>query len=350
MTSGVAPRVLRGRRAERAVLERTVADVRAGRGRALLVRGEAGVGKSALLQYVAGRADGARIARAAGAESEMELPFAGLHQLCAPMLDRRDRLPDPQRAALAVAFGDAAGPAPDRFLVGVAVLSLLAAVSEEQPLLCLIDDAQWLDSTSAQTLTFAARRLLAERVGLLFAIREAAAGPEWRGLPELRVDGLPDEDARALLDSAVPGRLDAQVRDRIVAETRGNPLALLELPRGLTAAELAGGFGRPDARPLATQIERSFEQRMRSLPEPAQTVLLAAAAEPLGDAGLLRRATRLLDLPAGAGAPAEAAGLIELGSRVRFRHPLVRTAVYRAASPAERRDVHRALARATDAA
>ncbi|XVV08949.1 helix-turn-helix transcriptional regulator [Actinoplanes sp. CA-131856] len=350
MTSGAAPRGLRGRRAECAVLDRLIADVGAGRGRALVVHGEAGVGKSALLRYVGGRAAGCRVARAAGAESEMELPFAGLHQLCAPMLDSRDRLPGPQRDALSVAFGHAAGPAPDKFLVGVAVLSLLAAVSDDQPLLCLIDDAQWLDSTSAQTLTFAARRLLAERAGVIFAIREAAAGPPWRGLPDLPVGGLPDEDARALLDSAVPGRLDEQVRDRIVAETRGNPLALLELPRGLTAAELAGGFGRPDARPLATTIERNFAQRVRALPAPAQTVLLTAAAEPLGDAGLLRRATRLLDLPATAGAPAEAAGLIELGSRVRFRHPLVRTAVYRAASPAARRDVHHALARATDAA
>ncbi|SNY42254.1 helix-turn-helix transcriptional regulator [Paractinoplanes atraurantiacus] len=349
MTSGAAPRGLRGRRAECAVLDRVVADVGSGRGRALVMHGEAGVGKSALLQYAGSRASGCRVARAAGAESEMELPYAGLHQLCAPMLDVRDRLPEPQREALAVAFGDAAGPAPDKFLVGVAVLSLLAAVSEDQPLLCLIDDAQWLDSTSAQTLAFAARRLLAERAGVVFAIREAAAGPPWRGLPGLPVGGLPDEDARALLDSAVPGRLDEQVRDRIVAETRGNPLALLELPRGLTAAELAGGFGRPDARPLATKIERNFAQRVRALPAPAQTVLLTAAAEPLGDAGLLRRATRLLGLPTSAGTPAEAAGLIELGSRVRFRHPLVRTAVYRAASPAERRDVHQALARATDA-
>ncbi|MFF5083889.1 ATP-binding protein [Actinoplanes sp. NPDC000266] len=350
MTSRAAPRGLRGRRAECAVLDRLIADVGAGRGRALVIHGEAGVGKSALLRYAGGRAPACRVALASGAESEMELPFAGLHQLCAPMLDARDRLPEPQRDALSVAFGHAAGPAPDKFLVGVAVLSLLAAVSEDQPLLCLIDDAQWLDSTSAQTLTFAARRLLAERAGVVFAIREAAAGPAWRGLPDLPVGGLSDEDARALLDSAVPGRLDEQVRDRIVAETRGNPLALLELPRGLTAAELAGGFGRPDARPLDTKIERNFAQRVRALPAPAQTVLLAAAAEPLGDAGLLRRATGLLDLPATAGAPAEAAGLIELGSRVRFRHPLVRTAVYRAASPAARRDVHQALARATDAA
>jgi DNA-binding CsgD family transcriptional regulator/tetratricopeptide (TPR) repeat protein len=350
MTSGAAARQFRGRRAECAVLDRVVADVRSGRGRAMVIRGEAGVGKSALLAYVVGRSSGCRVARAAGVESEMELPFAGLHQLCAPMLDLRDRLPGPQREALAVAFGHSAGTPPDGFLVGVAVLGLLAAVSEDGPLLCLIDDAQWLDQTSAQTLAFVARRLLAERVGVVFSVREPAAAPAWRSLPELIVRGLTNGDARALLDSAVPGRLDAQVRDRIVAETRGNPLALLELPRGLTAAELAGGFGRPDAQPLASKIERTFAVRMRSLPEPTQKVLLAAAAEPLGDARLLRLATKLLELPASAAAPAEAAGLVHLGSRVRFRHPLVRTAIYRAATPADRRDVHRALAEATDPA
>ncbi|WP_127502903.1 helix-turn-helix transcriptional regulator [Actinoplanes solisilvae] len=348
MTSGAAAREFRGRRAECAVLDRVVAEVRSGRGRALLIRGEPGVGKSALLHYAGHRSDGFRVARAAGAESEMELPFAGLHQLCAPMLDRRDRLPAPQSEALAVAFGFSAGSAPDRFLVGVAVLGLLAAVSEERPLLCLIDDAQWLDQTSAQTLTFVSRRLLAERVGVMFAIRESAAGSEWRGLPDLALTGLDDEDARLLLAAAVPGRLDEQVRDRIVAETQGNPLALLELTRGLTAAELAGGFGPPDARPLASRIERSFALRVRSLPEPARKVLLTAAAEPLGDATLLFRAATLLQLPMSAAAPAEAAGLITVGSRVRFRHPLVRTAVYRAADLLERREVHRALAEATD--
>jgi DNA-binding CsgD family transcriptional regulator/tetratricopeptide (TPR) repeat protein len=346
MTSGAGTE-LRDRRAERAVLDRTLHDVRSGRGRALLIRGEAGVGKSVLLDYVVGSAAGCRVARAAGVESEMELPYAGLHQLCRPMLHLRNRLPIPQREALAVAFGYGAGSPPDRFLVGLAVLSLLAVVSEDRPLLCVIDDGQWLDQASVQTLTFVSRRLLAERVGVVFAVREPAAGPAWQGMPELTVGGLADDDARALLDSAVPGRLDARVRDRIVAETRGNPLALLELPRGLTAAELAGGFGRPDARPLASQIERSFARRVRSLPAPTRKVLLIAAAEPLGDATLLRRATNLLNLPRNAEAPAEAAGLIELGSRVRFRHPLVRTAIYRAATPADRRTVHRALAEAT---
>jgi DNA-binding CsgD family transcriptional regulator len=324
--------------------------VRSGRGRALLIRGEVGVGKSALLDYLVGRSTGYRVVRAAGVEAEMELAFAGLHQLCGSMLDLRDRLPGPQRDALAVAFGYSAGSPPDRFLVGVAVLNLLALVSEDRPLLCVIDDAQWLDQTSALALTFVARRLLAERVGVVFSVREPAGGPTWRGLPALRIGGLGNEDARALLDSVVPGRLDEQVRDRIVAETRGNPLALLELPRGLTAAELAGGFGLPDAQPLASQIERSFALRVGSLPAPTRKLLLTAAAEPVGDVTLLRRATRLLDLPMSAASPAEAAGLIEFGVRVRFRHPLVRTAIYRAATPADRHDVHRALAEATDPA
>jgi DNA-binding CsgD family transcriptional regulator len=350
MARRAAAHELRGRRTECGVLDQLVARVRSGHGEAVLVRGEAGVGKTALLDYVAACADGFRVARAAGVESEMELPFAGLHQLCAPMLDLRDRLPDPQRTALDVAFGHSNGSTPDRFLVGVAVLSLLAAVSEETPLLCVVDDAQWLDQVSAQTLTFVSRRLLAEQIGVVFAVREPVAGPVWRGLPELVVAGLGEDDARALLDSVVPGRLDERVRDRIVAETRGNPLALLELPRGLTAAELAGGFGRPDAQPLASQIERSFARRIRTLPAPTRKVLLTAAAEPVGDVTLLLRATELLDLPISAATPAETAGLIELGAGVRFRHPLVRSAIYRTASPAHRRDVHRALAEATDPA
>lgn len=341
---------LRDRRVECAALDRTVGEVRSGRGQSLLIRGEAGVGKTALLDYLVRRSDDCRVARAAGVESEMELPFAGLHQLCAPMLDRRDRLPGPQSDALAVAFGHRAGSPPDRFLIGVAVLSLLSAVSEDRPLLCVIDDGQWLDQVSVQTLTFVSRRLFAERIGVVFSVREPAAESAWQGLPELAVAGLPKDDARALLDSAVPGRLDERIRDRIVAETRGNPLALLELPRGLTSAELAGGFGRPDAQPLASQIEQSFARRVRSLPEPAQTVLLTAAAEPLGDTMLLLRATRLLGLETNAGAPAEAAGLVDLGPPVRFRHPLVRTAIYRAAAPADRRTVHRVLAEATDPA
>lgn len=341
---------LRGRARECAVLDRMLAEVRSGHGRAVLVRGDAGVGKSALLDYVVGRSTGCGVARATGVESEMELPFAALHRLCLPMLALRDRLPVPQREALAVGFGYSAGGPPDRFLVGLAVLSLLAMASRDRPLVCVVDDAQWLDQGSAQALAFISRRLLAERIGVVFAIREPATGAAWQGLSELVVGGLAHEDARALLDSLVPGRLDERVRDRIVAETRGNPLALLELPHGLTAARIAGGFMRPDARPEWSRIERSFAARAGSLPPPTRKVLLTAAAEPVGDVTVLLRATKLLDLSMSAVVPAEAAGLIELGLRVRFRHPLVRSAVYRAATPADRRDVHRALAAATDPA
>ena len=288
---------LRGRRPESAHLDRLVADVRAGQGRVLIVRGEAGIGKSVLLDHLAGHADGCRVARASGVESEMELPFAGLHQLCAPMLDLTENLPPPQRAALAVAFGLEFGGPPDRFLVGAAVLSLLSEVADRQPLLCVVDDAQWLDQASAQALTFVGRRLFADKIGVVFGVRDPVTGPEWRGFPELVVGGLPDEEAGALLDAVVPGRLDEHVRDRIVAETRGNPLALLELPRGLSAAELAGGFERPDARPLASQIEQNFVQRVQLLPPETQRLLLTAAAEPVGDVPLLLRALRILELP-----------------------------------------------------
>ncbi|WP_105969075.1 LuxR C-terminal-related transcriptional regulator [Streptomyces geranii] len=351
MSSSAPRRGLRGRRGECVVLEQLVADARRGQSQVLVLRGEAGVGKSALVEYLVGSAPGCQILRAVGVESEMELAFAGLHQLCMPMMGQLDRLPVPQRDALAVAFGLRAGSAPDRFMVGLAVLSLLAEVAEEQPLVCVVDDAQWLDRVSAQTLAFVARRLLAEQVVLVFAVRTSVIPPADDPLATLRelvVAGLRDEDARALLDSVVPGRLDERVRDRIVAETHGNPLALLELTRGLTAAELAGGFGRPDARPLASQIEQSFLRRIGSLPDAAQRLLLAAAAEPVGDVPLLRRVAQRLDIGADAAGAAEAAGLIEFGARVRFRHPLVRSAAYRAADPGERRDVHRALAEATD--
>ncbi|WP_233624930.1 AAA family ATPase, partial [Actinoplanes sp. ATCC 53533] len=328
-----------------------MADAQAGQSRVLVLRGEPGIGKSALVEYVVDSAAGCQILRVAGVESEMELAFAGLHQLCVPMMGHLDRLPGPQRDALTVAFGLRAGNAPDRFLVGLAVLNLLAEAAEEQPLVCVVDDAQWLDRVSAQLLAFVARRLLAERVVLVFALRVSTVGAgddRFVGLRELVVRGLQDDDAGALLDSVVPGRLDERVRDRIVAETRGNPLALLELTRGLRAAELAGGFGRPDARPLASQIEQSFLRRIESLSGAAQRLLLAAAAEPVGDVPLLRRAAERLDIGPDAAEAAEAAELIEFGARVRFRHPLVRSAAYRAADPGERQDVHRALAEATD--
>lgn len=339
---------LRGRQIECETLDRLVATVQAGRSSVLVLRGEAGIGKTALLEYSRGSASGCRIVRVAGVESEMELAFGGLHQLCAPFLDHLGRLPDPQRAALETAFGLSAGTPPDRFLVGLAVLSLLADVADEEPLICLVDDAQWLDRVSVQTLAFVARRLLAEPIGLVLAVREPSLGHELAGLEQIEVGRLGDNDARALLDSVTPGRLDERVRDRIVAETQGNPLALLELPRGLTPAELAGGFGRPDARPLVNQIEQSFLRRVQSLPAPTQQLLLIAAAEPVGDVTLLTRAAGLLGIDASAAAPAEAAGLITIGTRVRFRHPLVRSAAYRVARPEDRQNVHRALADATD--
>jgi DNA-binding CsgD family transcriptional regulator len=344
-------RRLLGRRAETAALDRLPVDARSGRSQVLVLRGEAGIGKSALVEYLVESAAGCRIARAVGVESQMELAFAGVHQLCGPLMPYLDRLPGPQREALAVAFGLSSGSAPDRFMVGLAVLSLLAEAAEERPLVCVVDDAQWLDRVSAQTLAFVARRLLAEPVVLVFAVRgqaPAADDDPLKGLPELVVGGLRDGDARTLLDSAAPGRLDERVRDRIVAETRGNPLALLELPRGLTAAELAGGFARPDARPLAGQIEQSFLRRIEALPADTRRLLLAAAAEPVGDGALLRRVAERLAIGPAAAAPAEAAGLVEFGAQVRFRHPLVRSAAYRLAAPKDRRDVHHALAEVTD--
>jgi DNA-binding CsgD family transcriptional regulator len=306
------------------------------------------VGKSALLEYLAGRATGFRVAQAAGVESEMELPFAGLQQLCGPMLDRLDRLPTPQRDALGVAFGLRAGDAPDRYLVGLAVLSLLSEVAEDQPLVCLVDDAQWLDRASLQALEFVARRLLAESVGLVFAVRHSEEREPLGGLPELAVEGLRNGDARALLDSAISLPLDEEVRDRIIAETRGNPLALLELPRGYRAVELAGGFGLLDAQPLPTRIEDSFRLRLQELPRETQRLLLVAAAEPIGDPALVWRAAKRLGVSADAADAAESDGLVRFGANVTFRHPLVRSAIYRAASAEGRRNAHRALAEVTD--
>ena len=338
-----------GRHTELAELDRVLERARAGRGSVLVLRGEAGVGKSVLMDYVAQHAPGFRVARAAGVESEAELMLAGVQHLLGPtMLTQSERLPAPQRDAVGRAFGFLEGPPPDRFLVGLAVLGLLSDVADERPLVCLIDDVQWLDRASAQVLSFVARRLEAERIAMVFAAREPGDDPELDGLPQLIVQGLVDHDARELLASVVPGGLDEQVRDRIVAETRGNPLALLELPRGLTSAQLAGGFGLPDARALAGRIEQAFALRIASLPPESQQLLFVAAAEPVGDVNLLLRAADDLGIGRDALAAAETAGLIELGARVRFRHPLVRSAAYRAAAPAARRRAHGALADATD--
>jgi len=325
-----------------------VVGVRAGEGQALVVRGEPGVGKTVLLDYLAGRASGCRVARAAGVQSEMELAFAALHQLCAPMLDHAKSLPVPQREALRTAFGLSAGPVPDRFLVGLAVLGLLSETAGERPLICIVDDQQWLDRASAQALGFAARRLAADPVGLVFAAR--VPGEDVAGLPELVVEGLAEDDAAALLESVLTGPLDAQVRDRIIADTHGNPLALLELPRGLTPAQLTGGFGVSSAMPLDGRIEKSFGRQLETLPAQTQRLVQLAAADPTGDPVLVWRAAGRLAIGPGAAGPAAEAGLAEFGARVRFRHPLVRSAAYRSASVQTRRELHGALAEATDPA
>jgi DNA-binding CsgD family transcriptional regulator len=340
--------VLRGRRDETGVLDRLLESVRGGKSRVLVVRGEPGVGKSALLEYVAASASGCGVARAAGVQSEIELAFSGLGQLCAPMLDRIDRLPEPQRDALRTAFGLAGGAAPDRFLVGLAVLGLLSDAADEEPLVCLVDDAQWLDQASAQALAFVARRLVAESVALIFAVREPIDEQNFARLPQLVVGGLDEEDARALLASVISWPLDERVRDRIVAETHGNPLALLELPRGLTPAQLAGGFGLPSLAALPSRIEETFARRLAPLPAATRRLLVLAAAEPLGDSALLARAADRLGIKAKATDAAESAGLVEFCVQVTFRHPLVRSAIYRSASPEQRREAHQALAEATD--
>ncbi len=345
------PGRLLGRQSELALLDRLIADASAGRSRVLVLRGAAGIGKSALLDHLAADASGAsgrHTTRAAGVESEIELAYGGLHQLCAPFLDRLERLPAPQRDALGTAFGLNAGAVPDRFMVGLAALDLLADRAEDKPLVCLIDDAQWLDRVSALTVAFVARRLLAERIAMVVTIREPSDETAFVGLPDLEVGGLNTSDAGELLDSVIKGPVDRRVRDRIIAETGGNPLALLELPRAWTAAELADGFARSDAVPVAGRLEQAFDRQLEALPVETRRLLLTAAAEPLGDATLLWRAAALLDLDPGAAMPAEEAGLIEFGARVRFRHPLVRAAAYRSASVVDRRAAHAALADATD--
>ncbi len=339
---------LQDRRAETEVLDRLVAGARAGTSGVLVLAGEAGVGKTALLDRVVAHADGCRVARAAGVESEMELAFAGLHQLCAPFLGRLDRLPEPQRAALGAAFGVLISDPPDRFLVGLAVLSLLAEVAEEQPLICVVDDVQWLDRASVQVLGFVARRVAAEAVVLIFGLRVPHEESDLIRLPELPLRPLQHDDARALLASAIPGRMDDAVLDRILAEAQGNPLALLELPRSWPHTALAGGFGTPDGVSVSSRIEESFRRRLAPVPEDSRLLMLVASAEPAGDPVLVWDAAGRLGIPAEAAAPARQVGLLELDTRVRFRHPLVRSVVYRDATSDARRLVHGALAEATD--
>jgi DNA-binding CsgD family transcriptional regulator len=337
---------LLGRTAESARLDQMIEALRAGQSSVLVVRGGPGMGKSALLAYAEGAATGLRVLRAAGIESEMELAFATLHQVCAPLLDRLGRLPAPQRDALETVFRLRDNPPPDHFLVSLAVLSLLSDAAEDGPLLCLIDDTQWLDRASAQALGFVARRLLAEPIALLFGTRRP--GPELHGLPELEVTGLPDADAHALLDSATHARLDKRIRDRIVAETGGNPLALLELPRGLTATEMAGGLNLMGAGTLPGRIEQSFLNRITELPAQTRMLMLVAAADPVGDPDLVRGAAKQLGVPLTPDVLDDTDGLLTLGERVTFRHPLVRSAIYQSAEPGTRRAAHLALAEVTD--
>src|SRR5262245_21727316 len=342
-------RPLQDRQAERAALQTLIIRAREGTSGVVVLRGEPGVGKTALLDDVLARAAGCRIVHASGIESEMELAFAGLHQLCGSFQDGIERLPPPQRHALRTAFGLDDGAPPDRFLVGLAVLSLLSDVAEAQPLVCLLDDVQWLDQASAQVLGFVARRLGAESVVMIFAVRYQGDDRHLVGLPELVVSPLPEAESRALLATTLPGRLDEAVRDRIVAEAHGNPLALLELPRAWTPAALAGGFGLPDGVSVSARIEESFRRRLSPLPDDTKRLLLVVAAEPIGDPELIDAAADRLGLGRGAADPAVVAGLLDAGPRLRFRHPLVRSVVYRDAGAEDRRHVHAALAAVTEA-
>src|SRR3954468_8489069 len=347
MAVGAEPRQLLGRQREQAVLERLLETAREGHGGVLVVAGDPGVGKTALLQYAVDTANDFRVVRTSGVEGETELDYAALQQLCSPLLALIERLPRPQGDALRVAFGLSSGRPPSPFMVGLAVLGLLSEEAEQQPLLCMVDDAQWLDDASDAALAFVARRLLAEKIALTFATR--SVGSRMGRFPELPVDPLGRRDARTLLESILPARLDASVLERIVAETGGNPLALMELPRGLTPGQLAGGFDLPAALPLPDRIEQSFQQRLAALPEDTRRLLLVAASDPTGNPALLWRTSRAFGVTGPGLEPAESAGLLDVGARVRFRHPLVPSAVYGAASPEERRGVPGALAEAPDA-
>ena len=356
MSVAEQPTTLLGRRAECERLDQLVRRVGAGESQTLLLRGVAGVGKTALLRYLEDQATGWRVALVVGVESEMELAYSGLHQLCAPFLDLVDRLPVPQRRALQLLFGAREGDVPDRFLIGLAVLGLLAEAAGAQALLCIVDDVHWLDEASVHALAFVARRLAADPIGVVFALRDGSgstpstAAGTLDGFATLQLQGLTGPDARALLEAAVSGPVDPLVRDRIVAETRGNPLALLELPRSLTATELAYGVDLEDPGALVGRIEQGFVARVRELPASSRELLLLAAADPTGDVSLFWRAAGTIGITAGAAPDAQHSGLIDLAAQVRFRHPLVRSAVYRDAAPAERHRVHRALAEATDPA
>jgi DNA-binding CsgD family transcriptional regulator len=348
-SEGAALTEFLGRHAEREAVDSILSRARTGRSGALVVRGQAGIGKTALLDHLRDLAvaGGFRVESSTGIEAEAQFAFAGLHQLCAPLLDSADALPEPQQTALGVAFGSRSGAVPGKFLVGLATLNLLAETAEQSPLLCVVDDAQWLDQASAEVLAFVARRIEAERLAMVFAVRDSSDGTlSFAGLPELRLGGLDDAEARELLDAAVQAPIDVRVRERIIAEARGNPLALLELTA--QPAQFAGGFQLPGLADVPGRVEEGFQRRFRSLPETAQLLSLVAAAEPTGDVTLLWSAAEQLEIAPESAAPAESAGLLEIDTRVRFRHPLARSAAYRAATPPDRRRAHAALAAATD--
>lgn len=336
-----------GRQKECERLATLVEAARGGCGGALVVRGEPGIGKTALLE-AASATPGFEVLRCAGVEFEMELAFGALHQLCAPLMDRLGRLPRPQQDALSTIFGLREGEAPNRFLVGLAVLTLLSEVAGRRPLICVVDDAHWLDHASAQVLGFVAHRIGSEPVALIFACREPDDRQELARLPEVLIGGLGQADARALLASQLHAAVDEGVHERVIAEARGNPLALLELSHSIGPAELSGGFAGSDGRYVLPPFERSLQRRLKDLPRPTLRLLLVAAVEPVGDLALLCRAAGLLGVGIEAAAPAQAAGLVDIGVALRFRHPLVRSAIYRAASPKDRRSAHEALAEATD--
>jgi DNA-binding CsgD family transcriptional regulator len=339
-----------GRSRELEALNVLVKRVHSGHSGVLVLRGHAGAGKTALLDALAALAGDCRLERVAGVEAERELPLAGLHLLLSPFLSQMKKLPRPQRNALAAAFGQADGIAPKPFMIGLATLTLLSEqATRQRPVICLIDDAHWLDSATTQTLSFVARRIYAEPVALVFAVRGGSERDNLAGLPELAVNGLSDEDAHALLASVLHSPLDLAVRDRIVAEADGNPRALVELPNACSPTELAYGFGRDGPAQIDNRTEAAFIRRVRRLSSETRRLMLVAAAEPTGDVALLWRAASRLGLTPMAAAPAESAGLLTLGSRAQFRHPLLRSAVYRAATPQQRRAVHRALADSTEA-
>lgn len=334
-----------GRSRQISTLEALAGAVGTGQGRALVVQGEAGIGKSSLIERMVQTGAGLKLLRAVGVESEMELPFGGLHQLCAPLLDLVSELPGPQRDAMETAFGVREGRPPDRLLVGLGLLTLLSEAAGQQPLLCVVDDAHWLDRASLQALAFVGRRVLADPVGVVIATR--VIDPEFLGWPELVVEGLTASEAHALLRSLPGAPLDSQVRDRVVAEAHGNPLALLEWRRAVTAAD-ADGTWLPSGGPMVGRLEESFRRRLIQLPDDTQRLLLVAAAEPVGDASFTWRAAERLGVGVAALVPAVDAGVIEVGTTVRFSHPLIRSAVYNLASVSDRQLAHRALAEVMD--